>query len=888
MDWREKLNTLKTELPAMEEEAPSLIPEKKVTLWLEDINLKDFLELIITQNKLPLVALMINPNAANLVTMESLIIPDAAANPSVNQPTKSNFSISGVLKDLNSGESLPFATVGVKGQTKAYTQTNVDGYFTLQNVPSDTVILEATYVGYIVKRVRLEPKMNFDNFLIEMQSDFQNLEELVVAAEKTEMVQANQVVGMIKMTPRNIAKLPNVGEKDPFRAFQLMPGVSASNENSSGLYVRGGTPDQTLVLYDGFTVYNVDHLFGFFSAFNYNAIKDIQLYKGGFDARFGGRISAVAEITGKEGNTKKPNAGFDLSLLSTNAYFESPIGKKFTVLVAARRSYKGPIYTKIFDKFTSQSDDTQQTQQTQGTGGGRFRGNNLQTTTKAKSYFYDLNTKITYKPTKKDIVSWSIFNGTDNMDNSTTASLSSFGRFQAAGIGVGTTTNDIRLWGNTGSSLRWSRNWNSKLYSNTLVSYSNYYSERDNSQNQSVTRGDSTFTTRIGKYETNDLKDYSLKTDWEYKLNGSNKLEFGGMITQNNIKFNYTQNDTTTILNRDDTGIISSVYFQDRFRARNGKLELIPGVRMSSYSVTSKLYFEPRFTFNYLVTPKLKLKGAAGIYNQFIKQINREDITQGNRNFWVLADGSSLPVTHSKHLIIGAAYEKADYLFDVEFYQKQNSGITEYTLRFVPQFTGAGTGPGGPGGQANQGLAVAETFFNGTETIRGMDILVQKKFGKYTGWLGYTLAEAVRNVAAFSDKPYYSDQDVRHQFKAVGTYSVKNWDLAATWIYSTGRPYTSIIGAYNLTLLDGTTKSFTNPSDKNANRFIPYHRMDVSATRNFKYGSLGLSVFNLYNRSNIWYKRYQIVQENGISVLQTTNVTYLGITPNLTLSLRLK
>ena len=497
-------------------------------------------------------------------------------------------------------------------------------------------------------------------------------------------------------------------------------------------------------------------------------------------------------------------------------------GKKLTVLVAGRRSYKGPLYTKIFDKFTSQTDNTTQAaQQTQG-GGGRFGGNNLQTTTKANSYFYDINTKLTYKPTKKDIISWSMFNGTDNMDNSSTASFSGFGRFQAAGIGLGTTTNDIRLWGNTGSSLRWSRNWGSKLYSNTLVSFSNYYSERDNSQKQSVTRGDSTFTTRIGRYETNDLKDYSFKTDWEYKLNGSNQIEFGGMSTYNRIKFNYTQNDTTTVLNRDDNGIISSVYVQDRFRSHNGKLELIPGMRVSNFSVTKKIYFEPRFTFNYLINSRLKLKGAAGIYNQFIKQINREDITQGNRNFWILADGNNLPVTNSKHLTLGAAYEKANYLFDVEFYQKQNSGITEYTLRFVPQFNTPGTaGPGGPGGGGNQGLAVAETFFNGTETIRGMDILIQKKFGKYTGWLSYTLAEAVRNVAAFSDKPYFSDQDVRHQFKAVGTYSVQKWDLAATWIYSTGRPYTSIIGAYNLTLLDGTTKTFTNPSDKNANRFTP-------------------------------------------------------------------
>lgn len=397
-------------------------------------------------------------------------------------------------------------------------------------------------------------------------------------------------------------------------------------------------------------------------------------------------------------------------------------------------------------------------------------------------------------------------------------------------------------------------------------------------------REDATSNNKQGRFETNNLSDYSFKTDWEWKIDANHQLEFGAMITQNNIQFNYTQNDTTTILDRDDSGMISSLYFQDRFKAFGGKLEVIPGLRLNHFDVTNKVYAEPRLTFNYMVTDKLKIKGGGGIYNQFIKQINREDISQGNRNFWILANGESLPVTQSKHLILGAAYEMKDYLLDVEFYQKKNTGVTEYSLRFVPD-----VGAGGPLGRgAGGGLSVDETFFNGNETIQGVDVLFQKKFGKYTGWLGYTFAQAVRQVDAFSDKPYFSDQDVRHQFKAVGSYSINNWDLAATWIYSTGRPYTSIIGAYDLTLLDGTSKTFTNPSDKNANRFEDYHRMDVSATYNFKHGSIGFSIFNLYDRTNIWYKRFEIIEEADVSVLQTTDVTYLGITPNLSLSFRLK
>ena len=284
------------------------------------------------------------------VVHKSQRVEKAYEQPFTGKPTRSNFNLTGRVIDGITGETLPFASISVKN-TRIGGQTNVDGLFTLLKVPSDTVTIETTYIGYIKRKIQLTPNHNYDNFIIELDAADAMLEEVVVAGEKTEVVKANEVVGMIKMTPKNIAKLPNVGERDPFRAFQLMPGVSASNESSSGLYVRGGTPDQTLVLYDGFTVYHVDHLFGFFSAFNYNAIKDIQLYKGGFDSKFGGRISGVAEITGKDGNKNTFNAGADVSLLSVNGYIETPIGKNTTFLVAARRSYKGPLYNKIFKKF---------------------------------------------------------------------------------------------------------------------------------------------------------------------------------------------------------------------------------------------------------------------------------------------------------------------------------------------------------------------------------------------------------------------------------------------------------------------------------------------------------------------------------------------------------
>lgn len=791
------------------------------------------------------------------------------------QPTRTDFTLSGRVVDASSGESLPFANISL-WDGKINASSNVDGFFTILKVPADTVTLRINYVGYQRLHFHLTPKTPAKNLIIEVLPEAKLLDEVTVLGEKTEVIQINETIGMIKMNPRNLTKLPNVGERDPFRAFQLMPGVSASNESSSGLYVRGGTPDQTLVLYDGFTVYHVDYLFGFFSAFNYNAIKDIQLFKGGFDAKYGGRISAVAEITGKEGNKKRFNAGADVSLLSANAFVEAPLGKKVTVLVAARRSWKGPLYTKIFDKFTAerQTATTNQQNPLGGRGGGRFGGrgqaNNTLLTQKASSYFYDLNAKATWNPTTKDIVTLSLYNGTDNMDNSSSNSFS-FGR---QNLTTTTSTNDISSWGNLGGSFKWARRWNDRFYINSLISYSNYYSRRDNSN--SVSFVDPSGTNRsqnLGAVETNNLGDLTAKIDAEYKLTPIHRLEFGGQFTQNQIRYDYVQNDTVSVLARNDQGSVSTVYFQDYISLLNNNLIIKPGLRANYFDVTSKTYLEPRITASYSLNTRFKLKAAAGRYYQFAKQINREDLTQGNRNYWLLADGNNLPVTRSNHLIAGASYETKGYLFDVEFYQKNNTGITEYTLRFVPQI--------------RRGLTPQETFFNGNEVVSGVDVLIQKKIGALTGWIGYTLAEAVRKVSIFSDKPYFSDQDVRHQFKFVATYRWKKMDLALTQIYSSGRPYTSVEGSYQLTLLDGSKRFFTMPSDKNANRFPGYHRMDFSATYNFKWGSIGVSAFNVYNRENVWYKRFQVITDNNESVLQTTNVTYLGITPNLIVSWKL-
>lgn len=785
-------------------------------------------------------------------------------------PKYFNFKLSGIVKDKLTGEALPFANLQIKG-TQSGTSSNIDGYFSLSKVPTDTSVLIVQYVGYDKTEVFLTPFIQKTNFLIELKSSAQLLKTVNIISSRNEVSLGNkQEIISVKMTPKKLANLPSFGEKDFMRSFQLMPGISASNESSSGLYVRGGTPDQNLVLYDGFTVYHVDHLYGFFSAFNSNALKDIQLYKGGFESRFGGRLSSVTEITGKEGNQKKYNIGGDISLLSVNLFAEIPVGEKFTSVVAFRRSYKGALYNKIFDKLSKSETAVAELQ---GGPGGRFQQDAV-----ATSYFYDLNGKFTYKPNDRDILSLSFFNGTDKLDNSTESQSSSFG---PSGGPFGMSSTDLTRYGNIGSSFKWSRKWNDKLYGNTTLSYSNYYSYRDRSRERTVidSEGESV-TTKDGMFENNNLMDYSLKSDYQYDLLSFAQLQFGVFATDYDINYSYAENDTSSVLDRHDQALLTGIYAQSKTKFFHEKLIFTPGLRSSIYQLTNKIYLEPRASLTFSLTEKLSFIGSTGKFYQFANRVSREDILSGSKDFWIMSDGVSVPVSSAIHYIAGFSYETNQFLVNIEAYYKDIQNLTEYSMRFNP---------------SPSGVSYDENFYIGKGFSQGVEFMLQRKAGSLNGWLSYTLGEAKNNFSIYSDDYYPANQDVTHEFKAVGMYKYKRWDFSATWIFATGRPYTAPSGAYTVTLLDGTEKDYFTVTSKNALRLPDYHRFDISAQfkllegdrtvkKRKELGYIGFSIFNVYNRKNVWYKQYSI--EDGQII--ETNVRYLGFTPNLTLSLKLR
>ena len=776
-----------------------------------------------------------------------------------------NVTLSGIVKDNLTGETLPYANIIVQN-SQIGAQSNIDGHFSLFGIPSDTTSLEISYLGYVSKSIKLNPDLDKSNIEIGLTPNNLIVDEITIKATKKEqLMKASTGISRIGMSPAALAQLPSYGEKDIFRSLQLLPGISGSNESSSGLYVRGGTPDQNLVLFDGFTVYHVDHLFGFFSAFNTNAVKDVQLYKGGFDAKYGGRLSSVVELTGKDGNTKDLNMGVGFSLLSVNAFVEAPFADgKGSFLVAGRRSFQSSFYNNIFGAYTESNEAQSDIPQTPLA--RRFGQQEVQPNT----YFYDLNAKATYRPNDRDVFSFSFYNGKDDLDNSRNIDQTAFAnRFVDIDFSFEQQSTDLTEWGNWGTSAKWSRKWGDRFYSNANMSYSNYFSHRDRTNNLAITRADTTITRNTGSYEENDLKDISLKIDNEFKISQNNQLDFGLQSTWNNIEYNFTQNDTTTILDRLDEGQTTTFYIQDRHTFGN-KLILRGGLRTSHYSPTNELYFEPRASLSYLLTDQIKLKGAWGKYYQFANRIVREDIQQGSRDFWLLADDETVPVSSALHHIAGISYETEKWLFDIEAYQKKLDGLSEYSTRFVPQGVGV-----------DRVLNYEEFFHTGTGIAKGIEFLVQRKVGKLTGWVGYTLGEVKYDFEAFGDEPFFANQDVTHELKLVGNYKLGNFSLGATFIYATGKSYTAPTGYYQLELLDGSTTDFFEVSDKNALRYDDYHRLDISGTYDFNLGnskaSAGLSLTNIYNRNNTWYNEYEVIEGE----LLETNVSLLGFTPSL-------
>ncbi len=779
--------------------------------------------------------------------------------------------IKGKVYDEKSGEALVYANVVIK-YTSIGAATNADGYFILIDAPKDSLVLIVSYMGYKTKEIavvnseeqneRLEISLSPVSFITD---------EVQVLADNYKIWKAAENVSQLTISPKQLSTLPNLGEVDIFRSLQLLPGISGINDGSSGLYIRGGTPDQNLILLDGMTVYHVDHFFGFFSAFNSEAIKDVQVFKGGFPAKYGGRLSSVVDLTGKTGNVNDFKLSVGANLLSANAMMEVPINNKGSILISGRRSFAdfldSGMYGTIYEFLTGEEQESGPVQ----------RGPFAQSQEVLPSfYFYDFNTKLSYQLSKNDFVSFSFYNGEDYLDESIDPTELTGGRFGGGDteLSITRTDDDITNWGNLGYSAKWSRQWGDRFYSNLLVSSTSYFNERDKEvgvSNTGITDSTGGFQPFSFKsFEDNNVDDITLRMDNEWNLDQNNKIGFGFWVSNVNTKFDVLVNDTLEVLNRDVEANQYSLYLQDEIKLTN-RWNILPGMRTTYYDGTSEFYFEPRFSTSYKVTDRIKLKGAWGQTNQFINHITNEDVIEGTRDFWLVADEELNP-GFSEHYIAGIEYETDDYLFSIEGYYKNLDNLIEFTQRQTNNVRRI---------QQAQNNEQGE-FFVGSGFSKGIEFLAQKKFGAFNGWLSYTLGQVEYDFPELNNGiAFPADHDRRHEVKLIGTYTLGKWNFSSAWVFASGKAYTAPESQYYIELLDGETVSYFHVSDKNSQRLPDYHRLDISASYKFKNrsmdGEFGVSIYNLYNNENIWYKEYDL----SVSPILINDVKMLGITPTV-------
>ncbi|NCW11033.1 MAG: TonB-dependent receptor, partial [Proteobacteria bacterium] len=766
--------------------------------------------------------------------------------------------IGGKINDINSGESLPYAKVTIKDTNRVST-ANQDGSFTILNIPVGSILV-INKMGYESKEIKVssDTKRLIIN-LYKLEKDSLIEDVVVVGSVNSNMMQQSGI-SQFSLSPDLTRSLPNLGEQDIFRSMQLLPGVSGSNESSSGLVVRGGTIDQNLVLFDDFTVYHVDHVFGFFSAFNNNAIKDVQFYKGGFGAKYGGRMSSVVDITGKDGNTEQFGIGASVSLLSTNAVVEQPFADGAgSFILTGRKSYQSDLYNDILESVTGENQNAQAGTSTPGQFAlGRF-------SIEPESYFYDMNAKLTYRLPNDDKFSISFYNGADELDNSRdvdgNADISRLcelfdgngpfgGTFCEEEISFAVGTIDLSEWGNTGISAKYSHQWNDRLDTNFVISASEYFSYRDRLINTQVIYEDSDDEPTTGESssnEDNQLDDFTVKIENDYYLNQWNTLSFGLQYTQQNIDFSLIQNGDL-VLETKNEGATSTVYIEDEIVIN--ALTVIPGLRVSKYSINDEVYTEPRLSISYELNDTTQLRAAFGDYHQFALSVARQSIEEGPRNFWTLADGETVPVSKSSHFILGTTHYVGNYNFNIELFHKEYEGLSEFTQQTRPIRNEDGTG---------LTLILEQEFHTGSGTASGVELFLQKNIGDLTGWVGYTFSEVIYDFPTVSDTTYFADQDATNEFKTVLMYRWGDWDLASTFIYATGRPYTEVLG-----VVEDTFPPTYEVGAKNDLRYDDYHRLDLSFTYNFSRrgldGQAGLSIFNLYDRKNQWYTEYEIIE----------------------------
>ena len=742
-------------------------------------------------------------------------------------------TLSGYVKDAESGEDLIGATVAV-AESSTGTTTNIYGFYSL-TLPKGKYKIIVSYIGYNLLSEEFELSENITKDF-ELTTVASQIEEIVVKSEKEDVMMKDAGVGTTKINVKKLETLPVfMGEKDILKSIQLLPGISASSEGSTGLTIRGGTPAQNLILLDEAPVYNPSHFLGFFSVFNSDALKDLTIYKGGIPAQYSGRASSVLDIYMKNGNSRRFSASGGLGLISSRLTLEAPIIKDRLSFIASGRF----TYLDLLLKLS-----------------------NPQQFGELALGFWDANIKVNAKIGSKDRIFVSGYAGRDNF---------AFGNF---GLN----------YGNYTATVRWNHTFNEKLFANTTFIFSDYY------YGYVIGRSGNKFTIEAG------IRDFALKQDYNFYLNPKNTIRFGANVTYHQFQpsqLRSENNNINSLIADKKHATESGIYASNEMQITD-KLKAVYGLRFSLFNqfgpgdiytfnennnITDTTTYapgqhiqtywgiEPRLALTYEVLPTTKLEFGYHRIHQYVHLLTNSTAAAPN-DMWLPSTNIVKPqIADQVSLGIKQSFLDERLRISLEGYYKYLQNQIDYEN----------------GADILLNAKIESQILNGRGWAYGGELLVQTKFGGFTGWLSYTLSRTVyQNDKINLGRPYLAKQDKTHDIAIVGTYELKKrWVFSLAWIYQTGNAVTFPSGKYEI---NGQKVSYF--TERNGYRMPASHRLDLAITlkmnlkKKFK-NSLTLSIYNLYNQYNPYSIDFRENPSNPAET-QAVQLSLFGIVPTLT------
>ncbi len=756
------------------------------------------------------------------------------------------FTLNGYVRDSVSGESIIGATININGKSVS---SNQYGFYsiTLPEGPHDILV---SHVSYAATSFRVELNADLQRNILLMPKAA-GLNEVVVYSRRRDANVRNAQMGKIDLSVTQIKNIPSfMGEVDILKAIQLLPGVRNAGEGNAGFYVRGGGPDQNLIMLDDAVVYNTGHLFGFFSIFNPDAIKNISLIKGGMPAQYGGRLSSVLDVVMKDGASNKIQGEGGIGLIASRFSLQGPIKKdKASFIVSARRTYIDALIRPFVRKTSN------------------FYGSGY--------YFYDLNAKMNYRFSEKDRIFLSGYFGRDvfRFNNSKLS-------FRA----------EIP-WGNSTATLRWNHVFNPKLFANTTLVYNDY--------NFSFGAAQNNFEVKL----SSGIRDVNAKIDFDYYPTAKHRIKFGGQSTHHKFIPNVAsgRQDSVVFSSGSDGAkyaLENALYLQDDWDI-SSKLKAAYGIRFSSFTQigpyrkfvrdingnksdstvynrleTVKTYsgLEPRFTLRYELNPTTSLKTSVTRNLQFIHLVSNAGSTLPT-DLWVPSTFRVKPQLSWQYAAgLFKNFKDNQYETSVEVYYKDMQNQIEYKEGYTTPSL----------------IDPEEDFVFGKGWSYGAEFFVNKTRGRLNGWIGYTLSWTYRKFPQLNEgRRYFAKFDRRNDLSVVGAYELNNkWKFGSVFVYGTGNA-TSLPERFYI--VNGVlTQEY---STINKYRLAPYHRLDFSATytptqvkKKKVQGSWVFAVYNVYSRLNPYFIYYDQSGNpyDGTLKITAKQVSLFPILPSVT------